>query len=33
VLAVVDREQGGSEAFAATGVSYQPLFTRTQLDL
>ena len=33
LLAVVDREQGGAEAFAAAGVPYQPLFTRTQLDL
>ena len=33
VLSVVDREQGGAEAFAAAGVAYQPLFTRTQLDL
>jgi orotate phosphoribosyltransferase len=33
VLSVVDREQGGVEAFAEAGVPYQPLFTRTQLDL
>jgi orotate phosphoribosyltransferase len=32
-LCVVDREQGGSEAFAAAGVPFQALFTRTQLDL
>ena len=32
-LCVVDREQGGPEAFAAAGVPFQALFTRTQLDL
>jgi orotate phosphoribosyltransferase len=33
VLSVVDREQGGEQAFAEAGVAYQPLFTRTSLDL
>jgi orotate phosphoribosyltransferase len=33
VLAVVDREQGGAEAFATSGVPFRALFTRTQLDL
>ena len=33
VLAVVDREQGGAEAFAAAGVPYQALFTRSELGL
>jgi orotate phosphoribosyltransferase len=33
VLCVVDREQGGAEAFAAASVPFQALFTRTQLDL
>jgi orotate phosphoribosyltransferase len=32
-LVVVDREQGGSEAFAAAGVPFQALFTRTELGL
>ena len=32
-LAVVDREQGGPEAFAAAGVPFQALFTRTSLGL
>ena len=32
-LAVVDREQGGAEAFAAAGVPYQALFTKTELGL
>jgi orotate phosphoribosyltransferase len=32
-LCVVDREQGGAEAFAAAGVPFQALFTRTELDL
>ena len=32
-LVVVDREQGGAEAFAAAGVPYQALFTRTELGL
>ena len=33
VLAVVDREQGGPEAFAAARVPFQALFTKTQLGL
>jgi orotate phosphoribosyltransferase len=33
VLCVVDREQGGADAFAAAGVPFQALFTRTELDL
>jgi orotate phosphoribosyltransferase len=33
VLAVVDREQGGPEAFAAAGVAFESLFTRTALGL
>jgi orotate phosphoribosyltransferase len=33
VLAVVDREQGGPEAFEAAGVPFQALFTKTQLGL
>ena len=33
VLSLIDREQGGAEAFAAAGVPYQPLFTRSQLGL
>jgi orotate phosphoribosyltransferase len=32
-LAVVDREQGGAEAFAAAGVPYQALFTKSSLGL
>jgi orotate phosphoribosyltransferase len=32
-LAVVDREQGGSEAFAARGVPFRALFTKTSLGL
>lgn len=32
-LAVVDREQGGADAFAAAGVPFQALFTRTGLGL
>jgi orotate phosphoribosyltransferase len=32
-LVVVDREEGGAEAFAAAGVPYAALFTRTQLGL
>jgi orotate phosphoribosyltransferase len=33
VLAVVDREEGGTAAFARAGVPYQALFTRTSLGL
>ena len=33
VLVVVDREQGGAEAFAAAGVPYEALFTKTVLGL
>ena len=33
VVAVVDREQGGAERFAASGVDFQALFTRTELGL
>lgn len=33
VLVVVDREQGGAEAFAAAGVPYQALFTKSELGL
>jgi orotate phosphoribosyltransferase len=32
-LVVVDREEGGAEAFAAAGVPYQALFTKTSLGL
>lgn len=32
-FAVVDREQGGADAFASAGVRYQALFTRTSLGL
>jgi len=32
-LVVIDREQGGADAFAAAGVPYQALFTRTELGL
>jgi orotate phosphoribosyltransferase len=32
-LGVVDREQGGAEAFAAAGVPYQALFTKSELGL
>jgi orotate phosphoribosyltransferase len=32
-LVLVDREQGGHAAFAAAGVSYEPLFTRSALGL
>ena len=32
-LAVVDREQGGAEAFAAHSLPYKALFTKTQLGL
>src|SRR5258708_994169 len=33
VLVVVDREQGGAQAFAAAGVPYQALFTKSELGL
>ena len=33
VLAVVDREQGGAEAFRAAGVPFRALFTKTDLGL
>jgi orotate phosphoribosyltransferase len=33
VLVVVDREQGGADAFATAGVPYQALFTKTELGL
>lgn len=33
VLAVVDREEGGAEAFAAANVPYSALFTKTDLGL
>ncbi len=33
VLVVVDREQGGAEAFAAVGVPYEALFTSSELGL
>jgi orotate phosphoribosyltransferase len=33
VLVVVDREQGGAEAFAAAHVPYQALFTKSELGL
>jgi orotate phosphoribosyltransferase len=32
-LAVVDREEGGGAAFAAAGVAYEALFTKTSLGL
>jgi orotate phosphoribosyltransferase len=32
-VCVVDREQGGAEAFAARGVPFQALFTKTTLGL
>jgi len=32
-LVVVDREEGGAAAFAAAGVPFQALFTRTSLGL
>ncbi len=32
-LVVVDREEGGAEAFAAAGVPYQALFTKSSLGL
>jgi len=32
-LVVIDREEGGAEAFAAAGVPFTALFTRTQLGL
>jgi len=32
-LVVVDREEGGATAFAAAGVPYQALFTKTELGL
>jgi orotate phosphoribosyltransferase len=32
-LAVVDREEGGADAFARAGVAYKALFTRTSLGL
>jgi orotate phosphoribosyltransferase len=32
-LSVVDREEGGSAAFAAAGVPYEALFTKTSLSL
>jgi orotate phosphoribosyltransferase len=33
LLAVVDREQGGSQAFETAGVPFQALFTKTELGL
>ncbi len=33
VLCVVDREQGGREAFAAEGVTLDPLFTASGLGI
>ena len=33
VIAVVDREQGGAEAFAAANAPFESLFTRTALGL
>ena len=33
VLCVVDREQGGREAFAAEGVALDPLFTASGLGI
>jgi orotate phosphoribosyltransferase len=33
VLVVIDREEGGAEAFAAAGVPYQALFTKSALGL
>jgi len=33
VLSVIDREEGGAAAFAAAGVEYRPLFTKTSLGL
>jgi orotate phosphoribosyltransferase len=33
VIAVIDREEGGAEAFASADVPYQALFTRTALGL
>ena len=32
-LAVIDREEGGAEAFASAGVPFQALFTKSQLGL
>lgn len=32
-LVVVDREQGGADAFAAAGVPYRALFTKSSLEL
>lgn len=31
VIALVDREMGGKEAFEAAGLNYEPLFTKTEL--
>ncbi|MFN0207905.1 MAG: orotate phosphoribosyltransferase [Planctomycetota bacterium] len=31
VIALVDREMGGKEAFAAAGLNYEPMFTKTEL--
>jgi len=33
VIAVIDREEGGGEAFAAKGVNFQSLFTKTSLGI
>jgi orotate phosphoribosyltransferase len=33
ILAVVDREQGGRETFAASGIDFQALFTVTELGI
>ena len=33
LLCVVDREQGGREAFEAEGVTFDPLFTATSLGI
>jgi orotate phosphoribosyltransferase len=33
LLCVVDREQGGREAFEAEGVAFDPLFTATSLEI
>jgi orotate phosphoribosyltransferase len=33
VIAVIDREEGGKEAFAAKGINFQSLFTKTSLGI
>jgi orotate phosphoribosyltransferase len=33
ILAVIDREQGGSESISAAGYHFEPIFRRSELGL